>query len=78
MVSLASSGGDQTIRLWDVETAPAEKYCKGTLVWSVQFQFSPVGLPSGTGRFWSVVVDGTTSCESNNGECLKTLRRSPL
>jgi WD40 repeat protein len=67
---LASSGDDQTVKLWDVNT----RKHRGTLqghdkgVWSVTFSPDGQTLASGSGdetvKLWQV----------ETGECLKTLR----
>ncbi len=79
---LASSGGDQTIRLWDVRDGTCQKVLQGhtSLVGSVQFSPVDVSLPSGTG---SILVSGSQDetiklWNPTTGECLKTLRADRL
>jgi WD40 repeat protein len=79
---LASSGYDQTIRLWDVRDGSCQNVLQGhtSLVCSVQFSPIDVSLPSGTG---SILVSGSQDetiklWNPTTGECLKTLRADRL
>ncbi|NJP08995.1 MAG: hypothetical protein HC866_05510, partial [Leptolyngbyaceae cyanobacterium RU_5_1] len=68
--TLASGGDDQTVRLWDMQTAQCLKILQGHTNWVRSIIFSPNGqmLASGsqdeTIKLWNI----------ETGKCLETLR----
>ena len=71
---MASSGDDQTVKLWDIHTGQCLKTLRGHTSWVRSLTFSPDNsiLASGsedeTIKLWDI----------KSGECLKTLRSERL